>query len=102
MAGLLTPFRITSGRRFRLDDHDPRDTSGIGSKEKAADRLTSGLETLRKQQEKLYAQGTWALLLIFQAMDAAGKDSTIKHVMSGVNPQGCQVFSFKAPSPQEL
>jgi PPK2 family polyphosphate:nucleotide phosphotransferase len=102
MAGLLTPFRITSGRRFRLEEHDPRDTGGIGSKEKAGDRLASGLDTLRKQQEKLYAQGTWALLLIFQAMDAAGKDSTIKHVMSGVNPQGCDVSSYKAPSAQEL
>jgi PPK2 family polyphosphate:nucleotide phosphotransferase len=102
MAGLLTPFRITSGRRFRLEEHDPRDTGGIGSKEKAADRLADGLDSLRKQQEKLYAQGTWGLLLIFQAMDAAGKDSTIKHVMSGVNPQGCDVSSFKAPSTQEL
>jgi PPK2 family polyphosphate:nucleotide phosphotransferase len=102
MAGLLTPFRITSGRRFRLEEHDPRDTGGIRSKEKAADRLADGLDSLRKQQEKLYAQGTWGLLLIFQAMDAAGKDSTIKHVMSGVNPQGCAVSSFKAPSAQEL
>jgi PPK2 family polyphosphate:nucleotide phosphotransferase len=102
MASFLKPFRITSGRRFRLDEHDPRDTGGIGSKEKAADRLADGLDSLRKQQEKLYAQGTWGLLLIFQAMDAAGKDSTIKHVMSGVNPQGCAVSSFKAPSAQEL
>jgi PPK2 family polyphosphate:nucleotide phosphotransferase len=102
MAGLLTPFRITGGRRFRLEEHDPRDTGGMGSKEKAADRLADGLDSLRKQQEKLYAQGTWGLLLIFQAMDAAGKDSTIKHVMSGVNPQGCAVSSFKAPSAQEL
>jgi PPK2 family polyphosphate:nucleotide phosphotransferase len=102
MAGLLTPLRIISGRRFRLEEHDPRDTGGIGSKEEASDRLASGLDTLRKQQEKLYAQGTWALLLIFQAMDAVGKDSTIKHVMSGVNPQGCDVSSFKAPSAQEL
>src|SRR5580704_9636085 len=101
MAGLLTPFRITSGRRFRLEEHDPRDTRGIGSKEKASDLLAQGLDSLRQQQEKLYAQGTWALLLIFQAMDAAGKDSTIKHVMSGVNPQGCDVSSFKAPSSQE-
>jgi PPK2 family polyphosphate:nucleotide phosphotransferase len=102
MASLLTPFRITSGRRFRLEEHDPRDTGGIGSKEKAADRLADGLDSLRKHQEKLYAQGTWGLLLIFQAMDAAGKDSTIKHVMSGVNPQGCAVSSFKAPSAEEL
>jgi PPK2 family polyphosphate:nucleotide phosphotransferase len=102
MAGFLAPFRITRGRRFRLEEHDPRATSGIGSKEKAADRLAMGLDSLRKQQEKLYAQGTWAVLLIFQAMDAAGKDSTIKHVMSGVNPQGCDVSSFKAPTTQEL
>ena len=102
MAGLLTPFRITNGRRFRLEEHDPRGTGGIGSKEKAGDLLARGLDSLRKQQEKLYAQGTWALLLIFQAMDAAGKDSTIKHVMSGVNPQGCEVSSFKAPSAEEL
>jgi PPK2 family polyphosphate:nucleotide phosphotransferase len=102
MAGLLTPFRITSGRHFRLEEHDPRDTRGIGSKEKAGDLLAEGLDSLRQQQEKLYAQGTWALLLIFQAMDAAGKDSTIKHVMSGVNPQGCDVSSFKAPSADEL
>jgi PPK2 family polyphosphate:nucleotide phosphotransferase len=102
MAGLLTPFRITSGRHFRLEEHDPRDTRGIGSKEKAGDLLAEGLDSLRKQQEKLYAQGTWALLLIFQAMDAAGKDGTIKHVMSGVNPQGCDVSSFKPPSASEL
>src|SRR5437764_5134297 len=102
MAGLLAPFRITSGRRFHLEEHDPRGTSGIGSKEEAADLLAKGLDSLRKQQEKLYAQGTWAVLLIFQAMDAAGKDSTIKHVMSGVNPQGCEVSSFKVPTTQEL
>jgi PPK2 family polyphosphate:nucleotide phosphotransferase len=102
MAGLLTPFRITSGRRFRLEEHDPRDSGGFASKEKAADLLEHGLDSLRTQQEILYAQGTWALLVIFQAMDAAGKDSTIKHVMSGVNPQGCDVSSFKAPSAREL
>jgi PPK2 family polyphosphate:nucleotide phosphotransferase len=102
MAGFLTPYRITRGHRFRLDEHDPRDTSGMGSKEKAADRLVKGLDAMRKQQEKLYAQGTWAVLLIFQAMDAAGKDSAISHVMSGVNPQGCTVSSFKAPTTQEL
>jgi PPK2 family polyphosphate:nucleotide phosphotransferase len=102
MSRLLTPFRITSGRRFRLADHDPRDTAAFSSKDEAADPLARGLESLREQQEKLYAQGTWALLLIFQAMDAAGKDSAIKHVMSGVNPQGCQVSAFKAPSAEEL
>src|SRR3954447_5893283 len=102
MSRLLTPFRITRGRCFRLADHDPDDTGGFASKDEAEDRLARGLDALREQQEKLYAQGTWALLLIFQAMDAAGKDSAIKHVMSGVNPQGCQVSAFKAPSAEEL
>ena len=102
MRDLLEPYRITNGRRFRLDDHDPGDTGPFESKDEVADRLATGLESLREQQEKLYAQGQWSLLLIFQAMDAAGKDSTIKHVMSGLNPQGCQVSSFKAPSAEEL
>ena len=102
MRSLIKPFRITSGRGFRLKDHDPEDTGGLESKQQAAGPLKRGLESLREQQEQLYAQGTWAILLIFQAMDAAGKDSTIKHVMSGVNPQGCQVSSFKAPSAEEL
>ena len=102
MRDLITSFRITNGRNFQLKEHDPGDTGRIRSKEEAADRLARGLESLRDQQEKLYAQGTWAVLLIFQAMDAAGKDSIIKHVMSGVNPQGCQVSSFKAPSAEEL
>src|SRR3954469_6549774 len=102
MPGLLTRFRITNGRHFRLETHDPRDTGGIRWKDKAAGRLASGLDSLRALQEKLYAQGTWALLLIFQAMDAAGKDSAISHVMTGLNPQGCQVSSFKAPSSEEL
>jgi PPK2 family polyphosphate:nucleotide phosphotransferase len=102
MRGLITPYRITHGRKFRLADHDPGDTGAFESREKAADLLQRGLEALRDQQEKLYAQGTWAVLLIFQAMDAAGKDSTIKHVMSGVDPQGSQVSSFKAPSTEEL
>ena len=102
MRALITPFRITNGRRFRLGDHDPDGTGDFQAKGDAADQLARGLESLREQQEKLYAQGTWALLLIFQAMDAAGKDSTIKHVMTGLNPQGCQVSSFKAPSSEEL
>ena len=102
MRDLLEPYRITNGRRFRLDDHDPGDTGPFKSKDEVADRLANGLESLRSQQEKLYAQGQWSLLLIFQAMDAAGKDSTISHVMSGLNPQGCQVSSFKAPSAEEL
>ena len=102
MRSLITPFRITSGRRFRLDKYDPDDTGGLESKDDAADLLARGLESLRERQGQLYGQGRWALLLIFQAMDAAGKDSTIAHVMSGLNPQGCQVSSFKAPSAEEL
>jgi PPK2 family polyphosphate:nucleotide phosphotransferase len=99
---LARRFTVAEGRRFRLSEVDPDDTGGIDSKEHAAALLAEGVERLRVEQEKLYAQGTWAMLLIFQAMDAAGKDSTIKHVMAGVNPQGCQVFSFKAPSTEEL
>jgi PPK2 family polyphosphate:nucleotide phosphotransferase len=99
---LIRPFRITDGQSFRLKDVDPDDTGGIKSKEHAADMLARGVDHLCDLHEKLYAQGTWALLLIFQAMDAAGKDSTIKHVMSGLNPQGCEVFSFKAPSAEDL
>ena len=99
---LARRFTVSKGRRFRLSEVDPDDTGGVDSKDHAAALLAEGVNRLRLEQEKLYAQGTWALLLIFQAMDAAGKDSTIKHVMSGVNPQGCQVFSFKAPSSEEL
>ena len=102
MTAIHSRFRITNGRRFRLKQIDPGDTAGLGAKDNAAERLARGLDALRDQQEKLSAQGTWALLIIFQAMDAAGKDSTIKHVMSGVNPQSCQVTSFKAPSTEEL
>jgi PPK2 family polyphosphate:nucleotide phosphotransferase len=102
-AGALSkPFRVDDGRAFRLRDFDPRDTRGIHSKEEAAAALAKGLERLSTLQEKLYAQDRWGVLLIFQAMDAAGKDSVVKHVMSGVNPQGCQVYSFKAPSAEEL
>jgi PPK2 family polyphosphate:nucleotide phosphotransferase len=99
---LARRFTVSQGDRFRLSEVDPDDTGGIDSKDHAAALMAAGVNRLRLEQEKLYAQGTWALLLIFQAMDAAGKDSTIKHVMSGVNPQGCQVFSFKAPSSEEL
>src|SRR3954462_9407490 len=102
MRDLLAPFRITNGGHFKLRHHDPGDTGRIKSKTEAADLLAKGLESLREQQEKLYAQGTWALLLIIQAMDAAGKDSIVEHVMSGVNPQGCHVSAFKAPSAEEL
>src|SRR3954462_9186435 len=101
-ARLVKRYTIRHGGRFRLSDVDPNDTASISSKEHAAPLLADGLARLQSEQEKLYAQGTWAVLLVFQAMDAAGKDSTIKHVMSGVNPQGCQVFSFKAPTREEL
>ncbi|MFY9583856.1 MAG: polyphosphate kinase 2 family protein [Candidatus Acidiferrales bacterium] len=95
-------FRITQGSSFRLKDSDPGETLRLKSKEQAQKLLEKGIARLRDLQEKLYAQDLWALLLIFQGMDAAGKDSTIEHVMSGVNPQGCQVYSFKAPSVEEL
>jgi PPK2 family polyphosphate:nucleotide phosphotransferase len=99
---LLKPFHITDGRHFKLKDMDPADDGGIDSRELAERWLAFGTERLADLQDKLYARATWSLLLVFQAMDAAGKDSTIKHVMSGVNPQGCQVYSFKAPSDEEL
>jgi PPK2 family polyphosphate:nucleotide phosphotransferase len=101
---LLEPFRVEHGKRFRLKDHDPGDTRGIDSERKsvAQELLQLGVEWLAEAQTKLYAQDRWAMLLVFQAMDAAGKDSTIKHVMSGVNPQGVQVSSFKYPSSEEL
>jgi PPK2 family polyphosphate:nucleotide phosphotransferase len=101
-ARLVRRFTVTKGSSFRLSQINPGDAGGIDSKQHAAALLAQGVDRLRSEQEKLYAQGTWSLLLIFQAMDAAGKDSTIKHVMSGVNPQGCQVYSFKAPSTEEL
>jgi PPK2 family polyphosphate:nucleotide phosphotransferase len=98
------PYRVTRGKGFRLADVDPQDTAHLESEdvERAKQALAEGTEFLADLQDKLYAQDRWAVLLIFQAMDAAGKDGTIKHVMSGVNPQGCQVFSFKAPSAEEL
>ena len=96
------PFRVTDGSQFRLKDFDPADTQGLKSKEHAKKDLVRGIARLTELQEKLYAQDRWAILMILQAMDAAGKDSTIKHVMSGVNPQGCQVNSFKTPSAEEL
>jgi PPK2 family polyphosphate:nucleotide phosphotransferase len=98
---LAQPFRVTDGAKFTLKDVNPTDTLGF-SKEEADGWRERHLARLNELQEKLYAQDQWALLLIFQAMDAAGKDGTIKHVMSGVNPQGCQVYSFKAPSSEEL
>ena len=95
-------YRVTNGKKFRLKDFDPGETWKCESKDDAQALLKHSLERLSELQEKLYAQDNWSLLLIFQAMDAAGKDSTIKHVMSGVNPQGCEVTSFKAPTSAEL
>jgi PPK2 family polyphosphate:nucleotide phosphotransferase len=95
-------YRVDDGSMFRLKDHDPGDSHGIESKSEAEKLLAKGVVRLADLQEKLYAQDKWAVLLIFQAMDAAGKDGAIKHVMSGINPQGCQVFSFKAPTSEEL
>ncbi|HOX57468.1 MAG TPA: polyphosphate kinase 2 family protein [Candidatus Paceibacterota bacterium] len=99
---LVKRYRIADDKKFRLADISPADTWKIKSKDRAQEWLEDGIARLRELQDKLYAQDQWALLLIFQAMDAAGKDGTIKHVMSGVNPQGCQVFPFKAPSAEEL
>jgi len=96
------PFRVEDGRKFRLADVEPGDTGALKSKEEAKEWLDTGAALLSEMQEKLYAQDQWAVLLILQGMDAAGKDSVIKHVMSGVNPQGCQVSSFKTPSAEEL
>jgi len=100
----INPYRITDGKSFRLQHVDPNDTHGLESefKDEAKVLLARGIERLAELQELLYASDRWGVLLIFQAMDAAGKDGTIKHVMSGVNPQGCQVHSFKAPSGEEL
>ncbi len=107
---LIDQFRIKPGRKFRLKDHDPgwaqtKELKELGKeeiKERAREILAQNLEHLAEAQERLYADDHYAILVILQAMDAAGKDGTIKHVMSGVNPQGCQVFSFKKPSPEEL
>jgi polyphosphate kinase 2 (PPK2 family) len=99
---LAKPYRIEHGKDFRLKDFDPADTGKLDSKKHAHNLLEKGVAHMAELQAKLYAQDRWALLLIFQAMDAAGKDGAIKHVMSGVNPQGCQVYSFKAPSAEEL
>jgi PPK2 family polyphosphate:nucleotide phosphotransferase len=99
---IIEPYCITQGEKFRLKDHHPADTNGVKDKHAAQGLLEDGVACLSHLQEMLYAQDRWALLLIFQAMDAAGKDGAIKHVMSGINPQGCDVHSFKSPSPEEL
>src|SRR5258708_36688043 len=100
----IKPYRVTDGKKFRLKDIDPSDTGDVTSEDKplAKELLESGIEVLAELQDVLYAQDQWSLLLIFQAMDAAGKFGAIKHVMSGVNPQGCQVYSFKSPSAEDL
>jgi PPK2 family polyphosphate:nucleotide phosphotransferase len=99
---LAEPFCITKGGKFRLRDWDPADTTGVKNKQHAQSILEAREGVLNHLQEKLYAQDRWALLVVLQAMDAAGKDGVIKHVMSGVNPQGCDVHAFKAPSNEEL
>lgn len=100
----VKPFRVSAGDGFRLRDYDPGDTLDLdsGDKPRAKEALQAGIETLARLQDMLYAQDRWGVLLLFQAMDAAGKDSAIKHVMSGINPQGCEVHSFKAPSAEDL
>ena len=95
-------YRVDNGKKFRLKYFEPDDTSGVKSRKQAEKVLPLGIERMVDLQAKLYAQDRWAILLIFQAMDAAGKDGVIKHVMSGVNPQGCQVYSFKQPSAEDL
>lgn len=98
------PYRITNGEKFRLKDIDPSDIGDLEAEDKPRSKevLESGVDAMTELQDMLYAQDKWAVLLIFQAMDAAGKDGAIKHVMSGVNPQGCQVFAFKSPSAEDL
>jgi PPK2 family polyphosphate:nucleotide phosphotransferase len=100
----IAPYHVTDGKKFRLKDVDPGDTGEATSEDKsrAKELLERGVEVLAELQDVLYAQDEWSILLIFQAMDAAGKDGAIKHVMSGVNPQGCQVYSFKSPSANDL
>jgi len=103
VAGWIDPYRVTDGSKFRLKKVDPSDTGGLkADKTEAAQRLSTGVQWLAAEQDKLYAQDRRSLLLIFQAMDAAGKDSTIKYVMTGVNPVGVHVVTFKQPSPEEL
>src|SRR4029453_6555717 len=101
-AELAARYRINDGSKFRLKDIEPSETNGLKSKHSAASALKKGVERLALLQERLYAQDRWSVLLIFQALDAAGKDGAIKHVMSGVNPRGCEVHDFKAPSVEEL
>jgi PPK2 family polyphosphate:nucleotide phosphotransferase len=99
---LAKRYLVASGRRFRLDQFDPGDTADPKLKERADELIAQAVARMAELQERLYAQDRWSVLLVFQALDAAGKDSVIKHVMSGVNPQGCEVHSFKTPSSEEL
>ncbi len=98
----IKPYRVEHGKHFRLRDYDPAETRGLKPEEDGPELLQRGIRQMTELQDKLYAQNRWALLVMFQAMDAAGKDSAIKHVMSGVNPQGCEVYAFKQPSAEEL
>jgi PPK2 family polyphosphate:nucleotide phosphotransferase len=102
IAKLIEPYRIKHGKKFRLKDFDPADTQGLDLKEEATQFLKDGITRLSDMQQKLYAQNRWALLVVLQGMDSAGKDGVIRHVMSGVNPQSCQVYAFKKPSIEEL
>jgi PPK2 family polyphosphate:nucleotide phosphotransferase len=99
---LSDPYRVNHGKKFQLKDFDPASTAHVHSKEHAQELLDKGLTEMSDLQDKLYAQDRWSVLIILQGMDAAGKDGLIKHVMSGVNPQGCQVYSFKQPSVEEM
>ena len=99
---LAKAYRVDDGKQFRLKNFDPADTAKTRSKQSASAALAESVERLSELQDKLYAQDRWAVLIILQGMDASGKDGVIKHVMSGINPQGCQVYSFKAPSEEEL
>ena len=104
---LADRYRVRDGTKFRIEDHDPGDTAGLtlegkGEREEAEKRLAEGLRRLAQLQSALYAEDRWGILIVLQAMDAAGKDSIIKHVLSGMNPQGVQVSPFKAPSPDDL
>ena len=100
--GFAHDYRVNKGGQFRLKDFNPGDKAKLDSRDEANELLAESVKLMSDMQAKLYAQEKWSLLLIFQAMDAAGKDGTIKHVMSGINPQGCQVTSFKAPSTTDL
>jgi PPK2 family polyphosphate:nucleotide phosphotransferase len=104
LRNFIRPYRVTDGKGFRLKDIDPDDTGDFDrdDKDRIKTALAEGIELLSEMQDRLYAGDKWAVLLIFQAMDAAGKDGAIKHVFSGINPQGCQVTSFKSPSSEEL